>query len=902
MNHYIKWVIRHPIVAISACVMLTAWLSLGIFKLKFDTSIESFLPKQDAEYMFYNQVKDVYGDSDIFIVLAVSSDDLWSHQSFRQINNLLSDLEAYDTYDSDREASRLSRFKELMATAPIRFAHLEAAFRDDPAFIRLVIRKLGSAPTADTMFEIDRLQRLYNRLLAANALKQREMIAEIISPFTLRDIAGTSDTLESVRLIETDENGRRLLPETPEDFAAFRKRMERNPAFEKGIYARNSRSSQITDLGFIVQFKNAPNHDAIAREILEIANSYHNSLHIIPQGQPLVYIWINDYMRTDLLKLIPLVMLVTVIIFYINFRSFRGVILPFFTLNMATCCLLGLMGHLGVHMTTVGVSLPVLMIAVGSSYSIHILNQYYADFNLITRKGAAEGLQLSLSHISVTVLLAGLTTFVAFLTLASHQLSAIREWGVFSAVGVCFAVLISVTFIPAGLALMPHKRPAMRCRDTREPRVAMVDRIIAAMTAGATIHYRKVLATVAVALAFSIVGLFRLEVETEFLQYFKKNNFIRTSAGVIGEKFGGRWGFNILIDSGEMDGAKSARFLRTVTEVRQWLEADRNRDLNIGRTDAFSDYVKTMHMAMNNDQRAYYAIPDSDMDILDYLEIYADDDDNSDGRMDCFERYVDPDFQTCNILARLCQKEGYPIGTAHLKRIFTKIAGYLADHLPSGYSFRITGHPSMLIKSADYIVAGQVQSLALSLVVIGVVVVFLLKNIKAGLLSLIPMTVAVTMNFGIMGWFGIRLDIATSIIAAITIGIGVDDTIHFINTFRHFQEKGLSIDETIRQTLEVSGKAILFTSLALIFGFSVLGISTFKPLILFGLLMAITMIATTIGALLVLPAMIKITGLTIDSTHKGVSHRWIPVPLRIQIGFRKGQSKQSASLPVRGMK
>jgi len=115
-----------------------------------------------------------------------------------------------------------------------------------------------------------------------------------------------------------------------------------------------------------------------------------------------------------------------------------------------------------------------------------------------------------------------------------------------------------------------------------------------------------------------------------------------------------------------------------------------------------------------------------------------------------------------------------------------------------------------------------------------------------------------------MGWLHIDLDMATSVIAAITIGIGVDDTIHFLNTFRHNRTLGLDIDETIRRTLEVSGKAILFTSLALILGFSVLITSNFLPITLFGILTATTMINTTIGALLILPSVIKATGINLD--------------------------------------
>jgi hypothetical protein len=167
----------------------------------------------------------------------------------------------------------------------------------------------------------------------------------------------------------------------------------------------------------------------------------------------------------------------------------------------------------------------------------------------------------------------------------------------------------------------------------------------------------------------------------------------------------------------------------------------------------------------------------------------------------------------------------------------------------------------MYIKMAHHIVSGQFFSLLLSFGIIAVIVTLLFCNVKAGILSLIPMGVAVTINFGIMGWLGINLDTVTSVIAAITIGIGVDDTIHFLNTFRYFRAAGNSMDKTIEKTLNVSGTAIIYTSLALILGFAVLALSSFKPVILFGVLMGITMTATTLGALLILPAVIKIIGL-----------------------------------------
>jgi hypothetical protein len=301
--------------------------------------------------------------------------------------------------------------------------------------------------------------------------------------------------------------------------------------------------------------------------------------------------------------------------------------------------------------------------------------------------------------------------------------------------------------------------------------------------------------------------------------------------------------------------------------------APENNHMNIGRTDAFSDYIKTMHFAMNQDDYDYYRIPDNPSDILDYLEIYSGDDNDSDGRIDDFEPYVDADFRTLSLLARLCEKEDYSIGTGEIKRIFSQLEEYLQANLPKPLTARITGFPVMNVKMVDYIISGQIQSLLSSLVIIAIIVTLLFKRVSAGILSLIPMSTAVMFNFGIMGFFGINLDTVTSIIASITIGIGVDDTIHFLNTYRNIHQKGHDIDDSIRKTLQAAGKAIIYTSLALILGFAVLTISSFKPVIFFGALMGMTMIATTIGALLILPSVIKLTQANLEK-RETVSGIW----------------------------
>ncbi|HXK66502.1 MAG TPA: efflux RND transporter permease subunit, partial [Spirochaetota bacterium] len=239
-----------------------------------------------------------------------------------------------------------------------------------------------------------------------------------------------------------------------------------------------------------------------------------------------------------------------------------------------------------------------------------------------------------------------------------------------------------------------------------------------------------------------------------------------------------------------------------------------------------------------------------------YIDLYGGKDDNDNGLADEFEPYVDRKFTTVNIFARIWEKEGKLLTSSIMHHTINKIGTYLDTHLPDGYTYKITGEPKVLVRMSEYIVRGQIMSLALSLISIFVVVFMLFNNIRAALVALIPISTAVLLNFGVMGFLGIRLDIATAIIASITIGIGIDDTIHFLNTYRHFDKMNIPQDEVILKTLHQSGKAIVYTSIALIFGFLVLVISSFKPVIYFAVLLAVTMITTTIGALLFLPATI----------------------------------------------
>ncbi len=819
------------------------------------------MPKQDPDFKIYQHTKKIFGDNDRFLLMAVSGKggSLWDYHTLSRIDLLIQEFEEYQEPDPVRELVRQHRLRELASAASMTGADLAASFVDDPVFLRFLRRDCADCfEDLNRVIERSRFLELADKAERLFELKKAEVVDTILSPLTVDDISGTEDALIAEPLIPEDENGKRIIPKTREQIADFKRRLEKNPAFRQGIYAVDKKTGRITDFAVLIKFTDSSIREKVVAEFLRITRSYPD-LNIIVSGVPFVNHSFNEYMKADLARGIPLVVFVMTLVFYYSFRSVRGVVLPLFTLCMSVIWTMGLMGLLGYPVTAVGITLPPLLISVGSSYAIHVLNQYYSELSIVNPKNPGPGVSAAMGHVSLTVFLAGLTTFAAFATLLTNEVSAIREWGCFSALGVAFSVFISVTMIPAFLVLLPPKYPKGLSSGNGGRRITLVDQTIVHISKWATRYYKRVFAVTLCVLAISIVGMLRLRVDTEFLHYFKEDDPTRVSVEVAGDKFGGGWGFDIIIDSNKPDGVKSPEFLKSIDKLRDWLVADENPDLNVGRTDAFSDFIKRMHMAMNADDLAYYKIPDSREDILDYLEIFSGEDSNSDGRPDAFEPFVDVNYQKANILVRLTHKTGKRVGTTEIQNIIEKIKRHLDATIGKSYKCTITGFPVINVKLSYYVIMGQLWGLALSLGFVFFVVLALYRRILAGPLALIDMGVTILINFGVMGWLGIDLDTVTSIIATITIGIGIDDTIHFLNTYRFYQRKKQGINDAIASTMRVSGKAILFTSLALTLGFLSQLSSHFLPIILFSALIAFTMVLTTIGSILLVPAAIRMT-------------------------------------------
>ena len=720
--------------------------------------------------------------------------------------------------------------------------------------------------------------------------KSMEVVKTFMNPLSGEDIIGRDDVLQPVRLVPLDSRGKRRIPRSADEYAEYTKTLLKNPAFESVLYARGE-DDAIQALAMSIEMRPLKDYSTAFDYLYAIIEKNNTApVRITSVGGPVYKKYIRDYMERDLQKFMPLIIIVIILTFYFNFRVLRGVLLPVITVLVGTFWTLGIMGFAGVPITIVVNMLPPLLVAVGSSYSIHIFNQYLNDQQYIHSTGKQKGLSRAMSHISTTVLLAGVTTFFAFLTLSTNQVSSLRDFGIFAAIGTILAVAVSVMLIPGVLVmlrLMPnHDASLMRLGVNRAN--FLVRRIITGSSWLALRHPALTVTATGLLVVICSYGIVQLRTETSPMYYFSEDSYIYKSDLLVGEMFRGSLVTGIVFDSGKPGGVKDPSFLSFVEDARGWITAPENSSrFHMLHTASLGDVIKRMHKAMNGDRDEFYRIPRDRATIMDYFEIYSGTDSDSDGRVDNLESFVDAGFRYATLLVRIGPVEGVPFSMSVIEQGHREINRYLEEHPGSGgITWHFVGEPVIFTALSKYIIWGQVQSILYTLVIIAFVVLLLFRNFRAALVSLIPIATSIVIVYGLMGFFGIPLDIPKAILAAVALGIGVDDTVHMLKTIRHHQKKGMPLRETMTETYREAGLAIVYTSVALVFGFSVFLFSNFAPIFNFGWLLTSTMVATTFAALVLLPAVIVLFNINLAREQGGAFFAM----LKKLVPFRGGEA------------
>jgi len=652
-----------------------------------------------------------------------------------------------------------------------------------------------------------------------------------------KNITGTADGLEVLPFMET-------IPQTEPDMEAVRQALRNNPLYVDAIISRNARTAAI-----LADFNTDPaGFQGIVNKVRPIVERERDaSVDVAVGGRPVFLAQLEHYSQRAQL-LFPLAILVVGVIHYEAFRTLQGLILPLVTALLAVIWGLGIMGLVNVPMDAFNVTTPILIFAVAAGHAVQILKRYYEEYYRLVgshaESAAAASRQAvveSLTRVGPVMLAAGMVAGLGFLSLLVFELATIRTFGVFTALGIFSALILELTFIPALRSLLPA--PGQR-ESRRESEHRLWDRIteaIAEWVIGP--RRRRIYAGVAVLLIIWTLGASRIVVDTPLRSYFFQNLPFQRDDRALNDRLGGTNRLYVLIEGRQEGAIKDPRVLKAMQATQAFLE----EQPHVGKTLSLADFIRRMNRAMHADDPGYDRIPESRELVAQYLLAYS-----LSGDLEDLDSYVDGQYRSANILVLLKTDS-----TAYTQTLISRLRTVLPEKFGDQIRIRFGGDLAETAALTETIVHEKLLNIAQISAVILVITSLVFRSLIAGFLVLVPLALAVLANFGVMGWLGIRLNIATSVISAMAVGLGADYAIYLVYRLREELDQGVEEAVAVRTALTTAGKATVFVASAVAGGYGLLALSWgFNIHIWFAILIMSAMLVSCLGALTLLPSLI----------------------------------------------
>ncbi len=574
-------------------------------------------------------------------------------------------------------------------------------------------------------------------------------------------------------------------------------------------------------------------------------------------GEPVLTTEIGNRIHHDLGKLSPLALGVVVLMLLLTLRSVGGVVGPTLTVVLGVAATFGLMGLAGRPVMTVTSAIPVFMVAVGSAYGIHIVAHFRQALGPGVRR--RDAVAQALRSVGGAVTVAAVTTMAGFLSLGVSEVVPVRDFGIFLSFGVGMALLASLGLVPLILLIGPPGAAVSTVGGASGPDSGggLLARLLAGL-AGGSARRRWAVLGVALVLAGGMAAAAAawLRVDVDSVSLFPEDSEMWQADHYFGERFGGTHTLSVVVEGPGPRSMLEPAALEFLVGLQGRLE----QEPEVGKTLSLADFIRRMHQVMSRNDPAMYVIPKDRRRVADYIQLYEMSGDPED-----FSDVVDFDYATAHLLVQ--SRTGAATAARRLSRV---VEDFAAAELPDGYSLELAGTMIRYEVVNDYVVEGQLVSLALSLVLVflmvaglfyvrgraagGATVPNLLRALSAGALTLVPILVAVAMNFGTMALADVPLDIGTVLIAACAVGIGIDYSVHFLHRYEAERSTGLGTEDAIRAAARSAGRPILFNAIAVSAGFLTLLGSDFLSLQSLAWLTALTMVVTSLAALTLIPA------------------------------------------------
>ncbi len=853
LSAYDRLILRRPWLVLGLLALLVAAFASQLDKIKLDASADSLMLQGDPSLEFYRQISAEYSSEEFLLITWQPRAALLAQESLRPLRRMADELRLLEGVSSVVTVWDVP----LLESPPVTLSDISSpdplpSLETPGIDLDMVLRELTTSP-------------IYSELLASKDGTLTAVQINLQRDEFYYDLLATRESLR----IKRDREG--LSAEEQKELAEVEAAFKAHTAVALDTQSR------------------------MVASVREIAERYKPYADIFVGGVPMIAADMVSFIARDLVVFGAAILGVMLLVLALIFRRVRWVVIPLVTCGATVVIMLGMLGALDWRMTVISSNFVAVLLIITLAIAIHLIVRYREIHALEPDGDLHERVLRTVQLMSTPCIYTGITTIVAFVSLVVSGIQPVIDFGWMMTAGIVLALFLNFTLVPCMMLVWPPGKPH-RHSGTDTPLTALFARLVDG-------NGRSILAVTALLVVATLVGISRLEVENRFIDYFHKSTEIYQGMELLDSQLGGTIPLDIVLAPLDMDEPLPGLEVAPAGDVAPVADddpfAEDGEDFGgspapLQADDAADEWDD--EFASDGDDFASdgdsfvpsYWFSLGGMRELDAIHNYVDSlpetgkvlslstvfsvvknllgDDIGSVELAIVQKSLPPDISGMMVDPYFSRQREQARVTVRVKEtsedlrrdVFLQdLRADLTDKLgiaPERIQF--TGMLVLYNNVLQSLYRSQILTLGAVFVAILLMFLALFRSFSLSLIALAPNLLAAGMVLGVMGLLGIPLDIMTITIAAIVVGIGVDDCIHYVHRFI----KEFGVDRNYRASMyrchNSIGRAMYYTTLTVVIGFSMLTLSSFTPSIYFGLLTVMAMVAAVLGALLLLPLLI----------------------------------------------
>ena len=809
-----KYITHHPksILLIFFTILLFSIFNLNKFKL--DASSDSLVLESDDDLKYYREVNADYSSSDFLIIIFDPKKDLFSQEAITQVREMVDAFAAIEGVESV-------------------LSYLDAPLLFSP--------KMGMSELADNLRTIEDqdIDRDLARLEFKNSPLYTELLTDKEANYTAMQLILSGDDV-----YEEAINKRYSILETINS-------NKYNPSVHDGML------DQIND-----EIKQLNTESSIARDTLIKATrttmkGYEEYGQLYLGGTAMIASDMISFIESDLKYFAIGVLIMFIITLSIIFKKLRWVTMPLVSSALIALVVIGFLGWMDWRVTVVSSNFISLLLIISISLTIHLIVRYQELYELDPSMDKTDLVTLTIEQMLKPCFYTALTTIIAFASLSVSEIKPVIDFGKMMVAGIFFAFIFSFTLVPVAMLLFTSDKG----KESKD-----FSKGITLVFSSFTQRYGNIVMLISVILfSFSLYGISKLTVENRFIDYFKPTTEIYKGMELLDTKLGGTAPLDIVINapenwkiSDEEDFDNDFEFDddfgsdEDVAENGYWWNT-----ISLDRLEEIHDYIDSLPeigkvLSVASGIKVARELKDgealSELDLALVKTMLPDD-----IKDNLLSSYISEDENQVRISARVIESaEGL-----NRNQLLSEISNTLESEFQlESDQFRLTGLAVLYNNMLQSLFDSQIGTIVIVFSIIFIMFLILFRSLYLSIIGIIPNLLAASVVLGSMGLFSVPLDIMTITVAAISVGMAVDNTIHYIHRFKKEFSRSNNYQVSMQNSHKTIGRAMFYTSLTIILGFLVFATSNFNPSVYFGFFVSLAMVMALLGALTLLPQLI----------------------------------------------